>query len=227
MATKLYFHAAASSVSGTLPATFQGTWNVNSIEDSNRSMSTIIGTSQTSITENTIGATTANRTQRMARFVSDTLNSAQTVGGGSIILNCADTESNTNANFWINNVYIYVWRPSTGTQVGVVRGSSTTAGGFGGTETTSASQEQVTHITGITSSAVSASAGDVIIVEVGSAYTQSMSSVYTGTFYFDGTTENTTENAVVSNHASYIQFTENLTFGAISTPTSYGYIIGG
>lgn len=127
-----------------------------------------------------------------------------------MILNGAETESNLAANWWINSLNIYVWRPSTGVKVGTIRDAAGTS--LGGLEPTAASSRQVSNITGITSSAVSAADGDVIICEVWIRYTQGASMSYTGTFFYDGTTVNTTENAVVTSHASFIELTENLVF---------------
>ena len=217
MATKLYFHNAAQDTSsGTWPSSTAQLGDCNSVGWNSdiggfslKTMNTNIGTGQTSVT----GASSANTSairNHMATFVSPPLSGSQTVGGGSIILNAAEAESNTNANFWINLIMIKVYRPSTGATVGCCVNFSGSS--LGGLEPTSASAEQVTHITGIASSAISASDGDVVIISVGSLTSQAMATSYNYTMYYDGTTENTTENAAVSNHASYVQFTENLVF---------------
>lgn len=162
-------------------------------------------------------ATTTTQTALLYIGATQPLASNQTVGGGSIILNAADSETNTNTNFWTNSLNVYVWRPSTKSVVGYVRDA--TGASLGGTEPTAAGSIQVTNITGITSSAVSAQAGDIVVVEVWARITQGMGTAYGGSFYYDGSTVNTTENAVVTNHASFIEFTENLTF---TTPTISG-----
>lgn len=209
MATKFYFRLAAPSVSGTLPSGEQatataafsatGSGTIKGLDLSpGTSFATISGTSS---------ATTAAQDGYFGMFMSEPLPAA-TLGGGSIVLNIADRESNAASNFWINSINAYIWRPSTGTKVGTIRDSSGTS--LGGTE--GGTGYTVTHITGITSSAVTAQAGDVLIVEVWARFTQSMGSNYTVDLGYDGTTENTTENASVTNHASYIEFTENLLF---------------
>jgi hypothetical protein len=217
MATRLYFRDTANSGSGTFPSAYNTSpsdgqigWQDPSATFSLRSMTTTAGSSHTSTSIATSAVTSTVRSA-MGIFISPPLNGAQTVGGGSIILNAAETESNTNSNFWINNTEIYVWRPSTGAKVGTVRAKSAT--GFGGTEPTSASSIQVSHITGI-----SAADGDVIVVIVGSIYTQGMATSYTDNFYFGGSTVTTTENTVVTNHASFIEFTENLSFQTVTPP---------
>jgi hypothetical protein len=162
----------------------------------------------------TSGQTTAQN-NFVGFFVSETLNVNQTVGGGNIILNTADLEESLASNWWMNGLCVYVWRPSTAEVVGYIRDYQGVS--LGGTEATAAGSEQVTHITGITSSAVNAVAGDVIVAEIWATATQGMATAYINNFYFDGTTVNTTENAVVTSQASFIEFTENLTFGIPST----------
>ena len=208
MATRLYFHNASANISGTLPSGEQSTrtpsWTATG-GATNRTMDTEVGAAQATHQGNTL-ANTSVQNALLGMFVSPTLDSAQTVGGGSMTLNVADDESNGNANFWINALNVYVWRPSTGAKIGTVRD----AAALGGTET--AGGERVTHITGITSAGVSALAGDVIVCEVWAQHTQSAANTYIGAFFYDGTTENTTENASVTNHASFIELTETLTF---------------
>lgn len=209
MATRLYFHDAATTLSGTLPSGEQSTrtpsWTATG-GATNRTMDTTIGAAQVTRQGNTLANTSAQNAL-MGMFISPTLDVAQTVGGGTMILNAADNENDGNANFWIDSLNVYVWRPSTGAKVGTLRDATS----LGGTET--AGGETVTHITGITSTGISAQAGDVIVCEVWAEHTQATATSYIGAWYYDGTTENTTENASVSNHASFIELAETLTFG--------------
>lgn len=212
MATRLYFHAAANGLPGTFPtveqsaATAQATaTNANTL----RTMNTRLGTAQASLAVTTQASTVAQN-NFMGYFCSPPLQGTQTVGGGTMILNGAENESNANANWWINSLNIYVWRPSTGTRVGVIRDAAGTS--LGGLEPTATNNNQVSHITGITSTAISAQTDDVVICEVWIRATQAAAMSYTGTFFYDGTTVNTTENAVVTSHASFIELTENLVF---------------
>lgn len=217
MATRLYFHNASNALTGTFPTTEQSATTATVTAtgaNTLRTMNTTIGVAQASLVVTTSAVTTP-QTSFMGYFCSAPLGVDQTVGGGTMILNSADAESNGSANWWINALNIYVWRPSTGLRVGTVRDAAGTS--LGGTEATATNSEQVTHITGITSSAVSALAGDVVICEVWVAFTQVMATAYTGTFYYDGTTVNTTENTVVTSQASFIELTENLTFVSSTT----------
>lgn len=214
MATKLYFHDAANDLEGTFPAGEQSaqvaeaTWtDANTL----RKMNGNIGAAQVS-TALAISRDTVNREEFIRFFSSLPLRGAQTVGGGTATLNVADSESNAAANFWIDSVNVYVWRPSTGALVGTVRD----AVDLGGTEPTAINSEQVTTFT-FTTSAVSAADGDVIICEIWADFTQGMSATYTLTFYYDGTTETTVENTIVSNHAAFLELAETLTFQGKTT----------
>ena len=60
--------------------------------------------------------------------------------------------------------------------------------------------------------------GDVLCFEVWFEITQAGANAYVDTFYYDGTTVTTADNTTVSNHASFIETPQTLTFGAPSTP---------
>ena len=227
MATRLYFHDAANTQPGTYPSGRQGSTGfaagVTNISGSGtlKKMNTTIGGGQVSQGFNSVANQNIQRFF-MRFWVSPPLNGNQTVGGGNYILNYAHAESNTNMNIFSAGTYIYVWRPSTGSIVGEVK-STLVANTIAGTEPGAASSERVWHQSGISSSAVSAQDGDVIIVELYWSFAQGMSTSYTGTIYYDGTTQNTTADAVVSNHASFIEFAENLLFQ--SPPTNNRRVI--
>lgn len=226
MATRLYFHAAAPVLgTATIPGNEQSAI-VPTASATNattlRSMNTSLGTAVTSLSVST-SASLAAQDHFMGFFCSPRLLGDQTVGGGTMILNGAEVESNLNANWWINSLNIYVWRPSLGTKVGTIRDAAGTS--LGGLEPTAASSRQVSHITGITSTAVNALNNDVIICEIWVRASQSASMSYTGSFFYDGGTVNTTENAVVTDHASFIELTENLIFQGGSTARSFAIVV--
>lgn len=223
MATKLYFHAASRAWPpvGTFPAGHQSTANPIIATGANtlRTMNIFRGIAQSSHAV-TANSTTGPQTAFMGFFCSPPLQGNQTVGGGTMNLFAGEQESNTSMNFWINALNIYVWRPSTNTKVGVIREQVSSS--LGGLEPTSG--QQSTYISGITSSAISALDGDVVICEIWSAFTQSMNAPYFGIFYYDGSNETTGENIGLISAASYIELTENITFKA--GPRSYGVIVG-
>ena len=175
-----------------------------------RLMDTNIGTAQATLTSTTV-ATTSKQQYFNAMFATLPLKGNQTVGGGTLTLNTAASGSSAAAAFLVTGLNVYVWRPSTNSKVGTVVDSSNASlgGTSGGTAETS---QNVTTAT----SAVSAQGGDIIICEVWANFTQSMATNYTGNFFFGGGTETNTSGTTVSDHASFINFTETLTF--VSNP---------
>lgn len=213
MPTKLFLHDASNALSGTFPTAEQSARTtttgatIPATANTLRTMNQRVGILQTSLAAST-AAQTAAQDVFMGYFCSDSLYGPQTVGGGSWTLNVADTNSNiANTNFYINALNIYVWRPSTGALVGTVRDAT----GLGGLETTANNSIQVTTFT-FTTSAISAINRDVIICELWANFTQGMATSYTGTVYFDGTTETLTENTIVTSHASFLLCSETLLF---------------
>ena len=217
MATKHYLHAESYNTSGgTFPSGEQDSQAADFTAtgaNTLKLLSSAIGTAQATQSGAT-SATTSNQAGFMGFWATAPLDSNQTVGGGieTITVNIAESESNLSANFCINKCHAYVWRPSTGAVVGDL---CTYASIVVGTplEPTSASSEQVTTFSVILAS-VSALTGDVIIVELWADFTQGSATSYTASLYYDGTTENTVENTVVSNHASFVEFSQNFTFTA-------------
>lgn len=217
MATKLYFHDATNDLSGTFPSGEQS----SSVPDATasgattlRKMDTNIGAGQATSSLSSAAQTSAqNGFQRF--FCSKPLNGDQTIGSSNFTINMAGGESNGQANFNRLGINIYIWRPSTGALVGTIFDSLD----FSATEP--GSENVVTHKSLSPSASVNALDGDVIIVEIFSATSgQGMSTSYTISIFYDGTTENTTEGASVSNHASFIEFAENISFqGGPAAPT--------
>lgn len=77
---------------------------------------------------------------------------------------------------------------------------------------------EVSHnVTGNGVTVSSVQDGDVICCEIWFANGQ-LSQPNTDTFYFDGTTATTTDNTTVSNHASFVETTQTLTFAAAGGP---------
>jgi hypothetical protein len=148
-------------------------------------------------------------------FMSQPLDGAQTVGGGSMTVNVAHSQTNTLANFQAGGYNVYVWRPSTSTVVGYVIDGGTARNG---SSPTAANSIQALHQSGISTSAISAADGDHVVCEIWGSHSRSgMPASYGGTFYFDGTTENTTTGTVVTSHASFLELNETLAFQSPAT----------
>lgn len=217
MSTRLYFHDASNTLTGTFPTGEQSsraaTWTATGA-NTLRTMNNRVGISQASLTGTMLNNTNAQN-GFMGFFCSPPLKGNQSFPGGlSFTLNIADAESNLNANAWVNSLNIYIWRPSTGTKIGTAFIDNLTSAG--GTEATAANSEQVTTFNFANSLAntVNALDGDVIICEIWTILTQTAmsSGAYTFTIYYDGTTENLTENTVVSSQSSFLEIQQTLYF---------------
>jgi hypothetical protein len=225
LVTRLYLHDALSGVSGTLPTTEQSTktavFNYEA-QTVNRSMNTTIGTAQASKTFVNTTTRAANNTCYVTKFISDPINQSG-IAANTWTYNFAvqisattpvdDYPTNDTAPKFIP-ICCYVWRPSTGAKVGNILDGNSATGvytdiGNGGTSTTSETAEQGTF----TGAAVaSAAANDVIVLEAWiNVWIRNTTSV-TLSYFYDGTTANTTGGAVVSNHASFLETPETITF---------------
>lgn len=206
MATKLYLHAANSSVAGTLPSSEQNTAltptvNVDA-QTINRSMDTNIGTSQATLVLNSTGTTTTT-TYYFTRFVSLPFSSNITISAQTWTFNFATSESSGNANFPVTSgnkaipITLYVWRPSTGAKVGdIFNGNSAIT-----VDEVTGPASQSTTFSG---SSLAVQAGDVICFEVIFQVTQQNGSSFVDTFYYDGTTETATEGLTTTSHAAFL-----------------------
>jgi hypothetical protein len=208
--TTLYFHAATSTVGGTLPSASQSgltfTGSGGDAQTVNRSMSPVIGTSQTSIAKTSAASTSAS-SYYFTKFISPPLE-AQTIAGATWTFQFAAEENNAAANFPVAaassalpNVCCYVWRPSTGAVVNnILLGASTATYKEAGTTETA--------ITGtFAGSSVVALAGDVIVMEIVFTTTQGGATARTDTFFYDGTTAaSTSSNAAFLSNPNTINF---------------------
>jgi hypothetical protein len=212
VATRWFLRDITNSLSGTFPTGEQGAGTPTKSwagSGTLKTLSTTKGTTQTFKTD-TVASASAQR--HFIGFWCSPPLAAQTISANTWTTFCADSEGNLSANYFANLVNVYVWRPGTGAKVGTIIDGSNGAS-QGGTEPTSASSEQVTTWT-FSGSAVVCQAGDVIIVERWAVFTPSMSSTYTLTFFFDGTTETGAENVVVASVASYIETPQNITLNS-------------
>ena len=230
MATKLYFHVDSATDLGTSPPTTKRTGltidaYMGSAETQNLACDETVGPAQDFAAGSSV-STTATQTLYGQRFFSPSL-AAQTIGGSSqtITINVANEQSNNAMNFGTEiRVHVSVWRPSTNTFLGAgssadyINALSITSGLA---EPGAAGSERVNHGTAtFTPNSFTVEEGDRLCIEVIWRFTQSMSTSYTGTFYYDGTTENTTTNSEVTDHASFIQFSDTITFSSGPTVNS-------
>lgn len=215
----MYFHPGTSAITN-LPTAEQSALTATKSADAatlNRTMDTTLGDGQNSIAL-TSNASTSAQTYYFCRFVSPLLNQTN-VTAQTWTFNFAASESQSSAQFPAGGsgdelyVCVYVWRPGTG-KIGTVFDSQTAA-----TANEPAVNTETAFNISVSGAAVaSAAIGDVIICEVWFECTQTSSTASTNTFYFDGITVTTTNDTTVSNHASFIETAQNLTFQAGGAP---------
>jgi hypothetical protein len=225
MATRLYFRDLAWTGANNPPKTLSIGPALAEAPGSltPRQMLGTAGSAQKQVTLGT-SPTTAQQGCVWATFVSEPLSYAEQFtysNTGTMSLSVADSETNLNVNHCVNGAAVFVFRPSTGAIIGRLHFNDALTSVL---EPTSASSEQVSYVSrtmrpvdGADTDVVDAQAGDVLVVQIGAQFTQGMGTAYSVSFYFDGTTVNTTENAVVSDHASYIEFSRNIAFGGAPT----------
>jgi Concanavalin A-like lectin/glucanases superfamily len=219
MATRLYFHAALNTLSN-LPTTEQSSLTADKNGDpqsTNRLMDTTTGLSQTSVSLTT-NATLSLQRYYFTAFASLPLSGITSITAQTWTYNYAAIQSNTSGNFPASSaasvavrITLYVWRPSTQTKVGNILDGT---GGFGRGTTGTVERNHAGTFTGSLVSGVQD--GDVLIFEVWFEVTQGVASAAVDQFCYDGTTVQATNFSVVSNHASFIETPQNLTFGSIN-----------
>jgi|SRR5215510_1504171 len=220
MATRLFLHAATDSTTG-LPTAEQSsltaTNNAEGSQTTNRVMDTTTGVLETSLNVTIAGSAIENN--YYTRFVTASLNMSS-LSANTWTYNFAAREDDTSNHFPTNGtngpirINCYVWRPSSSTKVGtVLDGNSASTIDEGG-----ANDKLAHHVTFTGAAVASMTAGDVLIFEMW-CITDSAASVGPECrMFFDGTTVNTTDNAAVTNHASFLETPENLSFGAAAAP---------
>ena len=219
---RLYFHAATNSLSN-LPTTSQGSLTSDKNVDAqsvNRSMDKTIGTSQASLVL-TSNATTSAQNYYFTRFVSEALSGISSITAGNWNYNISALESSTNANFptgasSIDRITLYVWRPGTGKVGDILDGNSSPDAD----EATTSGTGRVSHATFTGSLVSSVSDGDVLCFEVWFQITQAAATAYTDSLFYDGTTVNLTRLAATTNHASFLETSQTLTFGTGPSPVN-------
>jgi hypothetical protein len=186
-------------------------------------MSTSIGTAQASQTFANSTTRATNNTCYVTRFVSTPINQTG-IAANTWTYNFACKNSNTTptddyptGDSSIGTkvpICCYVWRPSTGVKVGNIFDGDSATGYFdtGNQNSTGATTSEVAeHGTFAGSAVASAAANDVIIFEAWIYTWIRNTTAVTLSYFYDGTTTNTTSGTIVSNHAAYLETPENIT----------------
>lgn len=192
-------------------------------------MNTTIGTAQQALTRNSSNATDV--LCFITKFVSEALNQTS-VAANTWTYNFSfkianDTNqtapviSTGNLEFNPLPVTCYVWRPSSGAKVGNIfdaNTAGTTNEFFDCSQGAANGTQQFAENGTFTGSLVTCQVGDVIIIEAWCYSSDNTARASALNYYYDGTTANTTSEAVVSNHASFLQTPENLSFVTVGGP---------
>lgn len=161
---------------------------------------------------------TSAQTAKFGRFYSppfatDYVYSHPTNSTDAIKFYMADYESNLSANHCIQQCFIFVWRPSTGAVVGVIKPVATLA--IGSKEPSAINSIQSTLGEYFQAAGtINILAGDILVFEPWSTFTQGAATAYTIRFYYGGTTEITAENTVIAAPASKVVFSVDLPLAA-------------
>lgn len=188
--SKFYLLDAATPNSGTMPTgafivANDATGDATGARTA-RDATDTPGASQVAVTF-TANADQTNQGWGWRRFVSRPL-AAQTIDMNTAWTHSyASSESNLNHNQKVE-LNIYCWRPSTGAQVGAgtqqVQGANITVA-----NTQTANSTSTVIITGGTQAILD---GDILVFEIWDNFVQSMSTAYTSTYDYNGTTEAST-----------------------------------
>lgn len=222
--TRLYFHNAVSGITGTLPNAEQSAKTSAANFESpanNRSMDSTIGTAQTSLSfVNT--STRSNATIYVTKFISPNLNQTS-IAANTWTWNFAAQNTNTVLDdfpTYSSNDRVpmccYVWRPSTGAKVSNIfdGDASNTYRDVAGWDQTTERSEHGTF----TGSSVTCQVNDVIVMEMWCIIHATSASSSTAVIFYDGTTVTSSSDTAVSNHASYLETPETLSFVAGGAP---------
>lgn len=210
MATRIYLHVATNPIAN-LPTTEQSTntsvYSLNPVS-TNFLMDGTIGIAQ--VTRPTSGTNSSAGKTFIGRWVSDTLGGTTQIDANTWTVNFAATDSGSNkfpATTGVGTIWVcaYVWRPGTGKVANIIDGVS------GNTFQVGSSTEKVEHGTFTGAQVTGVQSTDVLCIELW-ADTTGAATGWAHRVYFDGTTENTTPAATVSNHAAFIETPQNITF---------------
>lgn len=220
--SKFYLLDAASPNTGTMPSNSPAAIQGGAVDGdatgaaTARDATDVHGSSNPDV-KSTVTATANQVFQRWGhrRFVSRPL-AAHTFASadGNWTWSCAYSESNLAHNQSLG-LTVYGWRPSSGARVG----SGSQWARLSQVEPTAAGTEEAHSATISWATSLTIADGDILVFDVWTEFTQTMSSAYTESFDYDGTTEASTTTC-----ASFVTPPAALTlFGGGNTYTKAGF----
>jgi hypothetical protein len=182
----------------------------------NHAMDTTIGTAAV-ILQGATNSTTSIQRYYYTRFVSPALSGISSITAQTWTYNfaCNPATATANANFPAAGtnqpvrVVCYVWRPGTGKLGNILDGNS--ASTIDENATTSPISQSTTFTGALVSSVQN---DDVICFEVWFEITATTAAAVTLRYAYDGTTVTLTKGSTVTDHASFIETPQNLTFAS-------------
>jgi hypothetical protein len=184
-------------------------------------MNTTIGTAQASKTLTNAQTRAARNKFYVTKFISDQINQSGIAANtwtynfaakNSNLTPCDDYPCTDAAGSPIPVITCYVWRPSTGAKVGNIIDASVTGFYDVGNVGHNTLNQVVEHSTFTGAAVASAAANDVIVFEAWTSAWLSTAASVTLSYFYDGTTANTTLGTTVSNHASFLETPETISF---------------
>jgi hypothetical protein len=211
----MYLHNDAATFNGTAPSVDQSTltetWHISDYT-SLRRMDLTAGTVVASISGPAAAGTTL-QTGLWGVWVSPPLAAGATISAQAMSWGFVTSQSSTSMVWPASySVCFYLWRPSTGALVGVMKNQN----GIGPV-VQSAAGATSTIWTNATTATVSVTAltDDVLVIELWGAHTQTMNGPYTARVDYDGTTAITADGVTNTDARSFVQLnTSTLTFKA-------------
>ena len=216
--TKFYFHAAPDDrgldwqvLEGSISLGFKGT----------RTMNLTKGTMQTS-DERDLGEASATG-QPYSRWLSPPL-ASQTISAQNWTLNIARSTNYIDRTLeW--QLRLYAFRPSTRHLVDYIIGNSTSAIKYSSdSKPTAVDAKQSFQDGAFSGSAITVQDGDILVCEIYARLVSGPGTVETK-LYYDGSTETTTDNTTVSDHASFLQSANALTLSGAAPDKVAGRLV--
>lgn len=207
MANRLYFRNVNNTVGGMLPSGEQSALTADYTAAGGATLKRLgVNPDPTAGMANHSGASLASllpQSGLYGMFIANRFGENQDISSQTVTINIAMMESDANMNMGAGlTANVYIWRPSTGTLVGTICANVALVGAIEPT----AGSIRVVQGSAAATVPVSALFADVLICEIWQTHTQGAAVSYTGGFYFDGGVVTTVNDTLVTDHASFINF---------------------
>lgn len=206
MAHTLYLRDFNSNAGGTLPSGEQSTLTADYTASNGSTFKRLginpgLPMSMVGYSGNSLAALTS-QSGLYGMFIANRFGENSDISVQTLTINIAMQESDANMNMGAGlTANVYIWRPSTGALVGTVCANLSLTGAA---EPTAGSVRVVQGTA--TTSPVSTLFADVLICEIWQTHTQGAATSFTGGLYYNGSIVTTVNDTLVTDHASFINF---------------------